>query len=142
MKPVPPRCRQSLKNTPPGDSVCKKRRARCVHYQTFSSFEELPMVFAPLAPAWILIREHAGRNDGLVPVTSQTWTNELVANNGTRKPVVQKEFPVAADHLNQVGWWDPQEAVNPLKLLQSVFKQKENYESQIRGVYLQIAQSL
>lgn len=113
-----------------------------VQYRTVSSFEDLHMVFAPLVPAWIFIRDHAGRNDGLVPVTSQAWTRELIANDGTRKPVVQREFPLPADHLNQVGWWDPQEAANPLKLLQNAFKQKENYESQIRDVYLQIAQSL
>jgi len=113
-----------------------------VVYQTYSSFEELHMVFAPLVPSWIFIREQEGRNDGLVSVTSQAWKRELIANDGRRKTVVQKEFPLPADPLNQVGWWDPQEAANPKKLFQSVFKQKRDYEEQIRNVYLQIAQSL
>jgi triacylglycerol lipase len=113
-----------------------------VNYRTFSGAEDLAMVFAPLMPSWILIREHSGKNDGLVPVTSQAWKRELVANDGRRKPVEQRDFPVAADHLNEVGWWDTQEAANPRKLLHSPFKQKEDYESQIRNVYLQIAQSL
>jgi triacylglycerol lipase len=113
-----------------------------VNYRTFAGAEDLAMVFAPLVPAWIFIRDHAGRNDGLVPVSSQAWKNELIANDGRRKPVDQKEFPVAADHLNEVGWWDPQETANPLKLLHSRFKQKEDYESKVRDVYLQIAQSL
>jgi triacylglycerol lipase len=113
-----------------------------VQYRTFASSEVLLQVFLPLMGSAKFIGDHAGRNDGLVPLASQAWTKELIANDGTRKPVVQKEFPLAADHLNQVGWWDPQEAANPLKLLQNVLKQKEDYESQIRDVYLQIAQSL
>jgi triacylglycerol esterase/lipase EstA (alpha/beta hydrolase family) len=113
-----------------------------VNYHTFAGAEDLAMVFAPLVPSWIFIRDHAGKNDGLVPVTSQAWKNELIANDGTRKQIDQKNFPVAADHLNEVGWWDPQEAANPLKLLLHRFKLKEDYESRIRDVYLQIAESL
>ena len=51
------------------------------------------------------------RNDGLVTVSSQKWKKELVASDGTPKPVAQNEFPFPADHLNEVGWWDLQEAV-------------------------------
>src|SRR5689334_19387592 len=112
-----------------------------VNYHTFAAAEELAMVFLPLAQSWIFIRDHAGRNDGLVPVTSQAWKRELIANDGSRKPIEQREFPLPADHLNEVGWWDPGEAVNPQKLGQSLFKQRDDYERQIRDVYLQIAQS-
>ncbi len=113
-----------------------------VVYQTFSSAEDLHLVFAPLVPSWIFIRDQAGKNDGLVPVTSQSWKRELVANDGSRKVVVQKDFPLPADHLNQVGWWDPQETANPKKLFQSLSKQKKDYESEIKAVYLGIARSL
>ncbi len=113
-----------------------------VNYRTFAGAEDLAMVFAPLVASWIFIRDHAGRNDGLVPVISQAWKKELIADDGSRKPIEQRDFPVAADHLNEVGWWDPQEAANPLKLLQNRLKQKEDYESQVRDVYLQIAASL
>lgn len=113
-----------------------------VVYRTFASAEDLPLVFAPLVPSWILIRDNEGRNDGLVSVTSQLWKRELIARDGTRKPITQNAFPMGADHLNQVGWWDPQEAANVKKLFQSIHKKKEDYESQIRDVYLQIAQSL
>jgi len=113
-----------------------------VVYKTFASAEDLHLVFAPLVPSWIFLREQQGKNDGLVPVTSQSWTRELVANDGSRKAVVQNDFPLPADHLNQVGWWDPAEAANPKKLFQNLFKQKKDYESQIRAVYLQIAQGL
>lgn len=109
-----------------------------VVYQTYASSEDFRRVFAPLIPSWLFIREQEGRNDGLVPFASQQWTEELVASNGRRKKVLRKEFPVPADHLNQVGWWDPQEAVFGLT---SIFKQAADYEDQIKNVYLEIAQS-
>lgn len=110
-----------------------------VAYQTYASTENLHLIFAPLIPSWIFIRDHSGRNDGLVPFGSQQWKRELIANDGTRKSVTQKEFPIPADHLNQVGWWDPQEAVLGFT---SVFKQAADYERKIRDLYLEIAQGL
>ena len=130
--------------------ACQQFNSRAEHheatnkvvYQTFASAEELHLVFTPLVPSWIFIRDQEGKNDGLVSVTSQGWKRELVANDGSRKAIVQKEFPMAADHLNQVGWWDPQEAANPKKLFQSFVKQKKDYESRVKDTYLQIAQGL
>jgi triacylglycerol lipase len=131
-------------------TACEQFNRRAEHheatnnvvYQTFASAEELHVVFIPLVPSWIFIRDHEGKNDGLVSVTSQSWKRELVANDGSRKAIAQKAFPIAADHLNQVGWWDPQEAANPKKLFQSFVKQKKDYESRIKDIYLQIAQGV
>ena len=109
-----------------------------VVYQTYASAEDFKRVFAPLIPSWLFIRENEGRNDGLVPFTSQQWTEELIAADGRRKKVLRKEFPVPADHLNQVGWWDPQEVVFSLT---NVIKQAANYEDRIKDVYLEIAES-
>ena len=113
-----------------------------VVYQTYASAEEMRQVFAPLVPSWIFIRDNEGKNDGLVPFRSQQWKGELIAANGTRKTVTQKEFPLPADHLNQVGWWDPQEAISPLAGIGGFLKQVSNYEKKIRDVYLGIAQNL
>ncbi|HEV7474883.1 MAG TPA: alpha/beta fold hydrolase [Pyrinomonadaceae bacterium] len=113
-----------------------------VVYQTYASAEDLLRVFAPLGPSWIFIRDHDGKNDGLVPFKSQQWQRELIANDGARKAIAQKEFPIPADHLNQVGWWDPQEAINPRLLFTSIFKQAGDYERKIKDVYLEIAQQL
>lgn len=113
-----------------------------VFYQTYASAEQLNLVFAPLVPSWILIREHAGRNDGLVPFTSQQWTRELTASDGSRKAIAQREFPLPADHLNQVGWWDPQEATNPATIFTNPFKQAREYENKIKKLYLEMAQDL
>jgi triacylglycerol lipase len=112
-----------------------------VFYQTYSSFEEGNNMFLPLVPSWFFIRNNEGRNDGLVPVRSQQWKSELIAHDGTSKIIVQKEFPLAADHLNQVGWWDWQEVVIPL-FGGSFINQKMNYEGQIKNIYLEIAEDL
>jgi hypothetical protein len=46
-----------------------------------------------------------------------------------------------ADHLNQVGWWDWQEAVSPLYGV-SYANQRESFEAGIKDVYLSIANDL
>jgi len=113
-----------------------------VVYQTYSSWENLHDVFAPLALSWLIVREQDGRNDGLVSVRSQEWARELIANDGTRKPITQHQLPFPADHLNEVGWWDPEEVINPLLGPGSILKQALNYEQRVRDLYLEIAQSL
>ena len=115
-----------------------------VFYQTYASSEDISRMFAPLVLSWIFIRNIEGRNDGLIPFTSQQWKKELVAGDGRRKPVAQKEFPLPADHLNQVGWWDLEEAGNPLFgiSLIELIKQKLEYENQIKNIYLEIARDL
>jgi triacylglycerol lipase len=112
-----------------------------VFYQTYSSFEQGNDIFLPLVASWLFISAIEGRNDGLVPVRSQQWKRELFAQDGTRKSIAQKEFPIPADHLNQVGWWDWEEAVSPL-FGGSFQTQKSNYEGQIKNVYLGIANDL
>ena len=74
-----------------------------VVYQTYASAEDFRRVFAPLIPSWLFIREQEGRNDGLVPFTSQQWTEEIIAGaDGGRKKVCDK-VSRTAEHLNQVG---------------------------------------
>lgn len=112
-----------------------------VFYQTFSSFEEGNDMFLPLFPSWAFIRGFEGRNDGLVPVRSQKWESELVAADGTRKPIAQNEFPFPADHLNQCGWWDLSEAMNPV-IHGTLSQQRNNYELKVKNLYLEIARNL
>ncbi len=112
-----------------------------VFYQTFSSFEEGNDMFLPLFPSWAFIRGFEGRNDGLVPVRSQKWESELVAADGTRKPIAQNEFPFPADHLNQCGWWDLSEALNPV-IHGTLSQQRNNYELKVKNLYLEIARNL
>ena len=118
-----------------------KEASNAVVYRTYASAEERDLVFLLLQPSWFIISMNEGENDGLVSVKSQHWTSELTGDDGSRKTVEQFRFEVPADHLNEVGWWDPQEADSILGMLKAG-KQADEYESKIRNIYLQIAQSL
>lgn len=112
-----------------------------VVYQTYSSYEEGDDMFFPLFGSWALIRAIDGRNDGLVPVASQMWQSELIAFDGTRKQIAQREFPFRADHLNQTGWWDLRETLKP-SIGGDLIQQKINYELKVKNIYLEIARDL
>lgn len=112
-----------------------------VVYQTYSSYEEGSDMFLPLFASWSYIRMFDGRNDGLVPYSSQMWQKELISLDGERKSIAQKEFSFRADHLNQTGWWDLEEALNP-KVAGDLIAQKTNYEANVKNIYLEIVQNL
>jgi triacylglycerol lipase len=119
-------------------------------YQTYASHEEeRARVFGLLQLSWDKITKAEGLNDGLVSVESQRWRGEL--RGGKTKKVVQKNFPVFADHLNEVGWWELNQLKgksktnffkNPFKFFRRLFNEPREYENQIRGVYLDIAKDL
>lgn len=113
-----------------------------IAYQTYAASENRNDVFGPLVPSWRVINKREGDNDGLVSVRSQQWTRELIANDGTRKPIGQQKFPFQADHLNELGWWDLEETIIPLFSGVSIVEQALNYERRVRDLYLQIAQGL
>jgi triacylglycerol lipase len=113
-----------------------------VVYQTYSASEDQATVFSPLQGSWKLVHDEEGDNDGLVPVTSQQWVSQLVGDDGATKDVPHKSFPVPADHLNEVAWWDFQELRNRHGWTLSILKVIRDYEAEIRNVYLGIAQNL
>lgn len=112
-----------------------------VVYQTYSSYEEGNDMFLPLFVSWAYIRMFDGRNDGLVSYASQMWQKELISSDGKRKEVAQKEFSFRADHLNQTGWWDLEEALNPA-VAGDLIQQKKDYEANVKNIYLEIVQNL
>lgn len=112
-----------------------------VRYQTFGSSQHASDVFLPLLASWFAIDRFDGPNDGLVSVRSQQWKSKLISSQGSEKEVRQHTFPIAADHLNQVGWWDWQEAVSPLFGV-SYANQRMNYEAAVKDIYLSIADGL
>ncbi|MBX7173381.1 MAG: hypothetical protein K1X72_20600 [Pyrinomonadaceae bacterium] len=112
-----------------------------VVYQTYASYEHINKMFLPLVLSWAIIRVFEETNDGLVPFSSQKWTDKLIASDGADKTIKQKEFPIPADHLNQVGWWDSQEAVNSF-IGGSWLEQRDDFEAKIKAVYLEIANGL
>jgi triacylglycerol lipase len=118
-----------------------KEITNSVRYSTYASSEERELVFLPLQLSWSIVNQHEGANDGLVSVKSQLWEEELVARDGSRKKIQQHRFPVPADHLNEVGWWDPQET-NPFVAPGNAKKQAEEYGLKIKNIYLEIARGL
>ena len=121
-------------------------------YQTYAAFEEeRARVFGLLQLSWDKITKAEGANDGLVSVDSQRWREVLRGDGGKTKKVVQKSFPVFADHLNEVGWWELNQLKgksktnvfkNPIKFFKRLFGEPREYENQIKGVYLDIAKDL
>ena len=121
-------------------SVAEDEAKNQVFYQTYASSEEHDKVFSLLQPSWDVISKAEGPNDGLVSLVSQAWVSELVAGDGTRKPVPSHTFPVPADHLNECGWWDLDELRGT-----GVFNkliERDDYEKQIKNVYSGIARDL
>jgi triacylglycerol lipase len=116
--------------------------ANDVYYQTYASSEKRELVFTPLKASWDIIQETEGDNDGLASHSTQRWVGELVGANGQTKIVHQHDFPVSADHLNEIGWWD----LNQLRTV-NLFKTSipsaiREYEGKIKDVYLDIARNL
>ena len=110
-----------------------------VIYHVYASSQEKKKTFLLLQHTWQLIHDQEGDNDGLVSVTSQHWANELTADDGTSKPIHQHTFPLPADHLNQLGWWDINELQGSKWWQFNALRQRRHYEEEIRNVYLKIA---
>lgn len=113
-----------------------------VVYHVYASWEEKARVRSFLQLSWQIIKDQEGDNDGLVPVSSQLWDTEIIADDGTTKPIHQHHFPVPADHSNQIGWWDFNELQDGRWWLPGAWRQIAEYEAQIRNVYLQIAKDV
>lgn len=122
------------------DSVREAEAANGVYYQTYAASEGREAVLVFLQLAWDIIKKEEGDNDGLVSLTSQAWQAEIAGAGGKRKQIVQKKFPVPADHLNEVGWWDLNELHGAKTLLS--LGARERYETSIREVYRDIARDL
>lgn len=113
-----------------------------VTYHVYASSQDKKKVLTILQPFWQIISDKEGANDGLVSVNSQLWTNKLVADDGATKPIHQYTFPVSADHLNELGWWDLNELRGSKWWQKNALHQRRQYEETIRHVYLQIAQRI
>lgn len=92
-----------------------------VRYVAYAATQEREHVFAPLQFSWDIINREEGANDGLVSKTSQLWTEFSEGH----------DFPFNADHLNECGWWDSNEA-----------DRRQEFEASVLDLYLEIARSL
>jgi triacylglycerol lipase len=120
----------------------EEEASNSVVYRVYAASQKQKLVFTPLQKAWDIINDHEGDNDGLVSLSSQRWQLQLVTAEGTIKRIEQKRFPVAADHLNEIGWWDFNEMREIDWWKTSIFTAIRDYELRIKGIYLDIAKKL
>jgi len=118
--------------------------ANDVFYQTYSSSKDEKHVFLPFQISWKIIRDREGPNDGLVSVKSQRWKKKLSSGNdkGVLKTITQHDFPINADHLDQIGWWNLNEIHKAGWWNLKALREKNKHEDIIRDVYLGIAESV
>lgn len=110
-----------------------------VFYQIYYSRQKHESTFLPFQISWQIINEREGPNDGLISVKSQMWKNQLVGKNGITKEVPQYEFPILADHLGQMGWWNLNEIHKAGWWNMKALREKNRHEEIIKNVYLKIA---
>lgn len=94
-----------------------------IRFQTYAGRQDYFGVFTALKEPYYIIEKAKGENDGLVSVESAKWRKEYF------KGVIDN-----ADHLNELGWWDPSQILTgetPQMLL-----------SRIHRLYARIAKNL
>jgi triacylglycerol lipase len=124
------------------DQAREQEAANSVVYRVYAASQKQKLVFTPLQKSWAIINDKEGDNDGLVSVKSQLWESQLVTREGSVKHIEQSLFPLGADHLNEIGWWD----LNELREIDwwktSIVKAIRDYELRIKNVYMDIATHL
>lgn len=120
----------------------EQEAANSVVYRAYAASQKQKLVFTPLQKSWDIVNESEGDNDGLVSVTSQLWQSQLVTPQGAVKHIEQKRFPVGADHLNEIGWWDLNEMREVAWWKTSIVTAIRDYEQRIKNIYLDIASQL
>jgi triacylglycerol lipase len=94
-----------------------------IQFHTYAGKQKLTRVLNVLKPAAYIIRKKEGENDGLVSIKSAKWREAYFA-----------ETLDETDHLNELGWWDPEQLLageNAKRLLR-----------RIHGFYARVAQQL
>jgi triacylglycerol lipase len=71
-----------------------------IKFQTFAGVQKFWGVFDALKLSFYIIEKEEGDNDGLVSIKSAKWRNDYFMG------VIDN-----ADHLNELGWWDPSQII-------------------------------
>jgi triacylglycerol lipase len=116
--------------------------ANPVFYQVYASSQKRELTFWPFQRTWQITFDHEGDNEGLVSVESQKWEPQLAGKNGAVKIIPQHDFPVPADHVNQMGWWHRTGFRQREVLNEKILREKKQYELMIRNIYLKMAQEV
>ena len=93
------------------DRVRDHEVANGVRYRTVAATEDLLRTTPLLQGTWRQLKHDEGDSDGIVPRSSQAWAPAIFSTDGRSKQIEQLSFPIPADHLNEVGLWDPGELI-------------------------------
>ena len=113
------------------DRVRDREVTNSVRYRTVAAVEDLQRTPPLLQPTWIQLNLEEGASDGIVPRSSQAWVPALVSKEGRSKQIEQLSFPMPADHLNEVGLWDPGELIGGIT--------RPVLEQRVKDFYLHLA---
>ena len=69
-------------------------------FQTYAGRQDFWSIFSALKLSFYIIEKKEGDNDGLVSVKSARWRDSYF------KGILEN-----ADHLNELGWWDPAQMI-------------------------------
>lgn len=72
-----------------------------IKFQTYAGKQGFWGIFSGLKTPFEIIRKTEGENDGMVSVRSARWRDEYF------KGTLDK-----TDHLNEIGWWDPDQLLD------------------------------
>ncbi len=113
------------------DRIRDREVTNQVRYRTVAAVEDLRRTSPLLQPTWIQLHRDEGDSDGIVPRSSQAWVPMLVSKDGKSKAIEQVSFPMPADHLNEVGLWDPGELIGGVT--------RSTLEQRVKDFYLHLA---
>ena len=104
------------------ETVREREVANGVRYRAVAATESVLRTTLLLAVTANQLAAEGQSSDGIVPQSSQHW-------DGATKAVERLYFPIPADHLNEVGVWDPAEGL-PLV-----------FENRVKNFYLELART-
>lgn len=108
------------------DPDVKEFEASCsstIKFQTYAGKQKFWGVFNALKLPYYIIEKEEGENDGLVSIKSAKWKDEYF------KRTIDK-----TDHLNELGWWDPDQVW--------AGESQEDLLRRIHKLYAEIAEQL
>ena len=115
------------------DRVRDHEVANGVRYRTVAASEDQLHTTVLLQETWKQLNREEGDSDGIVPRSSQAWAPAIVSTDGRSKQIEQLSFPIPADHLNEVGLWDPGELIGGVT--------KPVLEQRVADFYVQLAET-
>jgi len=124
------------------DSARDAEAENGVIYQVYASSHQREFTFLPFQKSWQITYDHEGDNDGLVSVPSQKWEKCLTAKTGAQKIIRRYDFPVPADHVNQMGWVHRTGTFKTNSWNWHIWREKREYELAVKKVYLQMAREV